>query len=63
VALPTVAIVALADDHTPPGTVLLNVLVAPLQSDVLPVIVPASGNELTVTICVATTVPQVLVTE
>ncbi len=42
--------------HVPPATVLLNVIVLPTQTGVLPEMAP--GNAITVTIAV--TVPQVV---
>jgi hypothetical protein len=48
--------------QVPPVTVLLNVVDAPVHTVVVPVIVPAKGNGLTVTAAVATAEPQLLVT-
>ncbi len=49
--------------QVPPETALLNVTEPLPHIGVLPDIVPASGNGLTVTALVATAVPQPLVTE
>ena len=59
----TIATLVLLLPHTPPLIALLNVVDEPTHSDVAPVIVPATGNGLTVTICVSTAVPQPFVTE
>ena len=59
--LETVAF-ALAVLHVPPLAASLRVILAPTQTLVAPVIVPATGNGLTVITCVATAVPQLLVT-
>ena len=48
--------------HTPLPAASLNVVVDPAHKFRVPVIAPATGNELTVTIAVAATVPQPLVT-
>ena len=48
--------------QVPPVATSLNVVVDPAQTVVVPVIVPAIGNGLTVTVVVATAVPQLLVT-
>ena len=48
--------------HTPPDTLLLSDVVLPIQAVAEPVIVPALGNGLTVTIRVAIALPQLLVT-
>jgi len=45
-------------DHVPPGVALDNVVVDPWQRVLAPVI--AAGRGFTVTICVALTVPQLL---
>lgn len=50
----------LIDDHTPPDTVLVSATLLPSHTAVEPLIVPASGSGLTVTVCVATSVPQLL---
>jgi len=50
---------ALLTDHTPPGVALARVIVPPTATDEAPVIVPAAGAALTVTMCVAATLPQV----
>ena len=59
----TVAVKSLLLVQVPPPVALLNVIDDPTQTDVKPVIVPATGNGLTVTICVSTVVPQLFVTE
>ena len=61
--LPTVATAVLDDDHTPPPEGSVRVIVLPAQTDDVPVIEPAIGSGLTVTTCVATTLPQLLATE
>ena len=48
--------------HTPPAAASVSDVLAPTQTTGVPVIVPASGNPLTVTTCVAAAVPQLLVT-
>jgi hypothetical protein len=48
--------------HMPPGAVSLNVEVMPTHRAVVPVMVPATGNGLTVTAVVATAVPHPLIT-
>jgi hypothetical protein len=58
----TVAIPAAPVLQVPPLAKLLNEVVLPAQIVAVPVIVPASGSGLTVTICVATAVPQLFVT-
>jgi hypothetical protein len=58
----TVAIPEAPVLHVPPLTELLNVVVLPAQTVAMPVIAPASGSGLTVTICVVTAVPQLFVT-
>ena len=58
----TVALVLLAD-HVPPVAVSESVIVDNKQTFVDPVIVPALGNGLTVTVVVAKDVPQLLVNE
>ena len=50
------------DVHAPPLIELLRVVVVPAQTLELPVIVPASGNEVTVMLLVDVAVPQPLVT-
>ena len=59
----TLAIAALEVLHTPPLAVLVSVKDEPGQSGVAPLIAPASGKALTVTLAVALAVPQLLVTE
>jgi hypothetical protein len=62
VAEPIVAVAVFTEDHTPPVTVLLSVVVVAGQSTSVPVIAPAFGSGLTDTIEVAAAVPQLLVT-
>ena len=50
VAEPIVAVAVFTEDHTPPVAVLLSVVVVAGQSTNVPVIAPALGSELTVTI-------------
>ena len=57
----TVALL-LAVLHVPPLAVSLKVIIEPKQTLVAPVIVPATGNGLTVITYIATAVPQLLVT-
>lgn len=59
---PTVATAGVAELHAPPPTVSLKVVVAPGQTVNIPLIIPALGEGLTVTILVAATVPQPLLT-
>ena len=49
--------------HVPPPAASVSVDVAPGHSVVVPVMVPAFGNGLTVKVGVVTAVPQLLVTE
>ena len=58
----TVALAVLLLLHVPPAVASLNVVVAPLHTDAVPVIVPAVGAALTVTTLVATAAPQLLIT-
>src|SRR4029453_4143993 len=58
----TVAIPDAPELQEPPPTELLNVMVLPVQTVDVPVIVPAFGSGLTVTICVSTAVPQLFAT-
>ena len=60
--LPTVATVVTVLLHAPPVAASLNPVVAPAQTVAVPVMVPADGNGLTVTIVVAAAVPQPFVT-
>ena len=60
--LPIVATPELLLLHTPPALALLNVIVDASQTVVVPVIVPAFGNGLTVTTAVVLATPQLLVT-
>ena len=48
--------------QVPPVTESVSVVVVPAQSDDAPVIAPATGAVVTVTVAVATVVPQVPVT-
>jgi len=48
-----VATPVLPDDHVPPLTVELNVVVPPKQTDVVPLSVPVDGGAVTVTVLVA----------
>jgi len=48
--------------HTPPVTVTLNVPVVPMHTVDGPLTVPATGIGVTVSVCVATALPQKLVT-
>ena len=48
--------------HEPPPAASVSVVVAPGQRVVVPPIVPAFGNGLTVKVAVAAVVPQLLVT-
>ena len=48
--------------HAPPAAASVKAVCAPAQTTGVPVIVPAFGSGLTVTICVAAAVPQLLVT-
>ena len=59
----TVAVPVADELHEPPVPVVLNVVLAPVQTEVAPEIVPALGNARTVSARVATSVPQLLVTE
>ena len=47
--------------HTPPKAGSVNEVVSPTQITVVPLIVPAEGCAFTVTTCVATALPQLLV--
>ena len=49
--------------HEPPLTELDNVIVAPVNTDVAPLMVPAPGTAVTVTFMVATDAPQLPDTE
>lgn len=49
----TVATAGVADDHVPPAIDEFNVLVPPRQIAVVPVIVPALGAAVTVTVAIA----------
>ena len=60
--IPIVAIAGVTELQTPPAAASLKVVVAPGHTVNMPVIVPAFGEELTVTIFVAAAVPQLLVT-
>ncbi len=48
--------------HTPPPAASVSVVVPAGHSEVVPVMVPATGSGFTVTILIATAVPQLLVT-
>ena len=60
--VPTVATTVLVLLHTPPVAVSVNAVDEPAHTVAVPVIVPAPGAGLTVTLIVAATVPQPLVT-
>ncbi len=62
VPAPIVAIAGEALDQTPPGVVLESVVLFPLQTASVPVTGATAVGALTVTIVVATPVPQALVT-
>jgi hypothetical protein len=65
VTTPVASIVATAVvvlPHTPPDAASLSGVVVSSQTDVVPVIVPATGNGSTVTTVVAAAVPQLFVT-
>lgn len=62
VALFMVAMAGLLLAHVPPLVVSVRVLPVPLHMVKEPVIVPALGGLLTVTVAVAVAVPQLLVT-
>ena len=59
---PIVAIAVFTEVQTPPPIASVKAVVEPGQTVDVPVIVPAFGEELTVTIAIATAVPQLLVT-
>ena len=64
VTIPPLLMVATPVDtelQVPPVTASFNVVAEPAQTVVVPVMVPATGNGLTVTVVVATAVPQLLV--
>ena len=58
----TVAMPVAPELHTPLPAASLNVVIAPVQTDAVPVIVPALADELTVATVVALALPQPLVT-
>ena len=58
----TVAFDVETEVHVPPPAASAKLVVEPAQTMAVPVIVPAIGIGLTVTICVPATVPQLLVT-
>jgi hypothetical protein len=58
----TVAMPEAPEDHAPPVTVLLKAVVEPAHTTPPPLIVPATGNELTVMALVVFALPQLLVT-
>ena len=57
----TVAVAGMVLVHAPPVAASVNAVFAPAQTVGIPVIVPALGSGLTVTIRVAAAVPQLLV--
>jgi hypothetical protein len=57
-----VAFAGVEEVHTPPLTVLVSNVVVAGHNVVVPLMIPALGNGLTVTTFVAATVPQLLVT-
>ena len=59
---PIVAVAGVTDDQIPPPATLLNVVVPEGQVVAVPVMVPAFGEGLTVTIVVVAAVPQAFVT-
>lgn len=59
---PTVAIAVLNDDQIPPVVASERGIVLPTQTNEPPVIVPAEGEEFTVTALAAVAVPHVLIT-
>ena len=61
-ALLTVASAALLLLQVPPVVASVSVMVAPVHTIAGPVMVPADGAGLTVSACVATAVPQLVVT-
>ena len=61
--LPTVATDVAVLLQAPPDAPSVNVVVDPAHTFKIPVIVPATGNGLTVTIAVAAAVQQPLVTD
>ena len=58
----TVATVGVLLLHTPPVVASVNVAVVPVQTVVVPVMLPALGVPDTVTVVVALALPQLLVT-
>ena len=60
--LPTVAYEVANDVHEPPVAASVSVIAADSQTEVRPLIIPASGSGSTVTVYVAVTLPQPLVT-
>ena len=59
----TLATVGLLDDHVPPVVVEAQVVDVPVQIALVPLSVPADAEDApTVTVVVATAVPQALVT-
>ena len=50
--MPIVAISTSDEDHDPPGVASVSVMVAPVQTVLGPVMLPATANGLTVTIVV-----------
>jgi hypothetical protein len=60
--LPTVATPVAVLLHVPPVAASLKPVAEPTHTDAVPVMLPADGNGLTVTVVVAADVPQPLVT-
>ena len=61
-AVETVAMAVLALTHVPPVMASESVVLLPAHTLVVPVMVPADGDELTVTTFVVAKVPQLLLT-
>ena len=61
--VPMVATAVLLLVQVPPVTILLKVVPVPGQTDRVPVMVPADGEEFMVKVIVADEVPQLLVIE
>ena len=55
-----VAVAVVTEDHVPPPTTSLNVVVAVGQTVAVPVIVPASGSVLTVMVFTALHPPELV---
>ena len=60
--VPDILALSLAALHTPPAGLSDKVMVAPTHTIERPAITPGAGKGFTVTGCVATAVPQLLVT-